>query len=192
MSLYNWFNYSLFEPIQSDLTMPHYWNCILFIYYLLWDTYKMLFSEHCAILYRTDLMIHHAISLFTYFSLTNFTSLQMSNVLIMESISLFNHMWRENPMLLNWYRLLCILFLRVPLCCYMLFYYNMQCIMHYAPTMEVYRIHQPYENIYYLFLLYDAFLLKQVYSNLRKLKSSWFLSTYLSRPWLLDNLDFHK
>jgi hypothetical protein len=34
-----------------------------------------------------------------------------------------------------------------------------------------YYQHQPYENIYFLFLLYDAYLLKQLHKNLTMKKT---------------------
>ncbi len=165
MSLYNWYAYSLFEPINNDILKPYYLNCALFIYYLFWDSYKMLLSSDRKILYRTDLMIHHCISLFTYISLINYTSLQVSHVLVMECISLLNYVLRNRPKTLAYYRLFCIFIVRIPMCVYML-NYNWYHIMFYAPTMELYYQHQPYENIYFLFLAYDACLLKQLHKIL--------------------------
>ena len=170
ISLYNWFTYSLFEPINNDIWKPYYLNSALFIYYLCWDSYKMLLSSDRKILYRTDLMIHHGISLFTFLSLINFTSLQCNHVLVMECISLLNYILRSRPKTLAYYRLFCILAVRIPMCLYML-NYNWHHIMFYAPTMELYYQHQPYEKIYFLFLLYDAYLLKQLHKNLTMKKS---------------------
>ena len=31
ISLYNWFNYSLFDPIINEISYPYYQNCLLFI-----------------------------------------------------------------------------------------------------------------------------------------------------------------
>ena len=67
LSIYNWYHYSLFEtPYINDISKPYYWNCLIFISYLLWDTYKMVFSEHKTILYRTDLLLHHFVTIMVY------------------------------------------------------------------------------------------------------------------------------
>jgi hypothetical protein len=94
LSLYNWYHYSLFEtPFINHISKPYYWNYLIFIGYLLWDNYKMLFSEHKTILYRTDLLIHHFVSLSLFCSLIKYTSLLGSGILIMECISLMNYLW---------------------------------------------------------------------------------------------------
>jgi hypothetical protein len=59
MSLYNWYNYSLFDPIDNSFFTPYYQNCILMLFYLGWDTYHMI---RTPILFRTDLMIHHCVT----------------------------------------------------------------------------------------------------------------------------------
>ncbi len=41
MSLYSWYNYSLFEPINNSFMTPYYQNCLLMLFYLGWDTYHM-------------------------------------------------------------------------------------------------------------------------------------------------------
>jgi len=165
MSLYNWYAYSLFEPIENQIWKPYYFNCVLFIYYLFWDSYKMLLSSDRKILYRTDLMIHHGISLFTYLTVTNYSALQLALVMIMECISLLNYILRSRPKTLAYYRLLCILLVRIPMCLYML-NYN----WHYFPFLVDYEYYCSYmyyaRNIYFLFLLYDAYLLKQLHKNL--------------------------
>ncbi len=112
MSLYSWYNYSLFDPITNRFFTPYYQNCLLMLFYLCWDTYHMTID---AILCRTDLMIHHSVTLVIYLSHINQISLELSNVLIMECISLLNYAWRNNPKLLKLYRTLCILCVRIPL-----------------------------------------------------------------------------
>ncbi len=52
MSLYSWYNYSLFDPLNNSFFTPYYQNCLLMMFYLGWDTYHMI-NKH--ILFRTDL-----------------------------------------------------------------------------------------------------------------------------------------
>ncbi len=166
LSLYNWYNYSLFDPPVNDFMTPYYQNCLLMIFYLTWDTYKMIFSENRKILYRTDLAIHHFITIIVYFSYINNTTLQMSNVLIMECISMMNYIWKDNPKLLNLYRTICILLVRMPLSLWMRLYYNPTIIYPYLKLTRTYP-HYLYlstlGNIYTFFILYDMFILWQIY-----------------------------
>ena len=121
MSLYSWYNYSLFDPIDNSFFTPYYQNGLLFCFYLGWDTYHMI---TIPVLFRTDLMIHHSVCFVCYVSYINNTPLQMSHYLSMECISLMNYVWRNNPQLLKLYRTLCILCVRVPLITWCFLYYN--------------------------------------------------------------------
>ncbi len=56
VSLFGWYNHSLFDPINNLFLTPHYQNGLLFLFYLGWDTYHMI---RTPVLFRTDLMIHH-------------------------------------------------------------------------------------------------------------------------------------
>jgi len=171
MSLYSWYNYSLFAPVDNSFFRPYYLNCLLMLFYLGWDTYHMITNP---IIYRTDLMIHHSISLVVYLSYINNTPLQMSNVLIMECISLMNYIWRNHPQLLNLYRTLCILGIRMPLSTWMGLYYNPNIIYPYFQLTHTYQ-HYLYlstlGNIYLFFIVYDIFILVKLYkpSKLKKL-----------------------
>ena len=130
-SLYSWINYSLFDPIAVEFFSPPYQNCLLMLFYLSWDTYKMLQNPA---LFRTDLMIHHGVSYIVYMSCINYGPLQASHVLIMESISLMNYVWRDQVKLLNFYRTCTILFIRVPLSLWFLLYYNpLYSFPHFTP-----------------------------------------------------------
>ena len=81
MSLYSWYNYSLFDPINNSFFTPYYQTCLFMLFYLGWDTYHMITKP---VLYRTDLMIHHLVSFITYWFSINYGALQLSNILIME------------------------------------------------------------------------------------------------------------
>ena len=167
ISLYTWFNYSLFDPIVNDVYTPYTFNCLFMLGYLCWDTYKMTLSRDKNILYRKDLLLHHTVTIIVYSSYINVVSLQMSNVLLFECISLMNYVWKDNQKILNMYRVLCICLVRMPLCCWFLLYYN--------PTVSFPHIKQTYQNYYYInyliylgntylfFILYDVYILKQIY-----------------------------
>ena len=146
MSLYSWYNYSLFDPINNSFFTPYYQNNLLMLFYLGWDTYHMITNP---ILYRTDLMIHHSVTLVVYLSYINNTSLQISNVLIMECISLMNYIWRNNPEAMKLYRTLCIFCIRIPLSLYMWLYYNPNYIYPYL------KIQRTYPHYLYLYTIED-------------------------------------
>jgi hypothetical protein len=165
MSLYNWFNYSLFDPIDNSFFTPYYQNSLIMIYYLLWDTYKMITKPT---LYRKDLMIHHFITLIVYLSYINNTTLQLSNVLIMECISLLNYILINNQLYLKIYRTLCIFCVRIPLSLWMWLYYNPNIIYPYWKITRTYY-HYMYlstlGNIYLFFIIYDIFILWKLYKK---------------------------
>lgn len=165
MSLYGWFNYSLFDPPVNDFGTPYYYNCLLMLFYLGWDTYHMILSINKSILYRNDLMIHHIVSTIVYLSYINHTTLQISHVLIMECISLMNYVWRNNPKLLNLYRTFCIFVIRLPLSFWCWFYLNPIISQYIIATRTYY--HSLYlctlGNIYLFFIAYDLFILWKIY-----------------------------
>lgn len=163
MSLYNWYNYTLFDPINNDFFTPYYQNCLLMLFYLGWDMYHMI---HTPVLFRTDLMVHHSITTIVYLSYINNTALQASNVLIMECVSLMNYVWRNNPQLLKLYRTLCIILIRMPLSFWFWLYYNPKIIIPYFKLTRTYN-HYLYlytlGNIYMFFIVYDMFILWKLY-----------------------------
>ncbi len=169
MSLYSWYNYSLFDPINNSFFTPYYQNCLLMLVYLGWDTYHMITNP---ILFRTDLMIHHSITAFAGVSYINNISLQFSNVMIMECISLMNYVWRNNPQLLNLYRTLCIFCIRIPLILWLWLYYNPNITFPYLKQTRTYH-HYIYLfvlfNQYWFFIIYDIFILWKLYKS-KKIK----------------------
>lgn len=174
-SLYNWYNYSLFDPVINSIFTAYYQNCLLMLFYLCWDTYHMTLSPNRLLLYRTDLVIHHAVTLAIYLSYINNTSLQMSNVLIMESISLMNYTWRNRPELLNIYRTACILLVRMPLSFWFWLYYNPNVIF---PYLKDTRSHNYYlylralGNLYCFFICYDIYILWKLHKSKLSIDSS--------------------
>ena len=168
MSLYNWYNYSLFDPINNNLFTPYYQNCLLMLYYLCWDTYHMTLSKRRTILFRTDLIIHHYITFVVYISTINIVPLQMSNILIMECISIMNYIWRNNPRLLNIYRILCIVLIRMPLSLWCWSYYNpAYSYPYFKNTLSYYYSLYLCKlcNIFAFFIVYDIFILYKIYTS---------------------------
>lgn len=163
MSLYSWYNYSLFDPLNNSFFTPYYQNCLLMLFYLGWDTYQMI---RTPLLFRTDLMIHHSITLVVYLSCINHIPLQLSNVLIMESISLMNYVWKNNPLLLKIYRSICIFCIRMPTSLWFWLYYN-PTISYPAWNMTQTRNWYVYlytmSNIFAFFIAYDLFILWKLY-----------------------------
>ncbi len=174
-SLYSWYNYSLFDPIINSFFTAYYQNCILMIFYLCWDTYHMTLSPNSLLLYRTDLVIHHSVTLAIYLSYINNTALQMNNVLVMESISLMNYAWRNRPELLNIYRTACILLIRMPLSFWFYLYYNPNIMLPYlkeTSSYEHYLYLRALSNLYLFFICYDVYILWKLYKPKSKLIAS--------------------
>jgi hypothetical protein len=171
LSMFTWHNYSLFDPITNEMFTPHYWNGLLFLYYLTWDTYAMTFSKHRSLLYRTDLIIHHIFAFIITISSLNNNALQMSNYMILECISLMNYLLRNNTRLLNTYRTLCIVFIRTPLTLWFFTYYHHNYLF---PYWEATRSQYHFLYLYWLynssilFLFYDLFILWKIYKPKRK------------------------
>lgn len=170
LSIYNWYNYGLstvtnnnndssedndrsINNNNNNYFNSYYSNCLLMIFYLCWDTFHMLLSSNRRILFRTDLIIHHIVTLFTVLYFINSIPLQISNTIIMECISLLNHVWKDDKKKLNLYRTLCILLVRVP-CSYFFIFYNRNNIVNFPYTKI---------NGYWFFIFYDAFILWKLY-----------------------------
>ena len=165
MSLYSWYNYSLFDPINNRFFTPYYQNCLLMLCYLGWDIYHMITTP---VLFRTELMMHHYATLVVYLSFINNVSLEASNILIMECISLMNYVWRNNPPLLKLYRTLCILCVRVPLSLWLLLYYSPNIIIPYYKQLQLHSIHYLYLSTLHsygwiIYIIYDMFILWKLY-----------------------------
>jgi hypothetical protein len=162
-SLYNWYNYSLFDPLNTNFFTPYYQNCLLMMFYLGWDMYHMIKRP---VLFRFDLMIHHSITFVIYLSYLNNAPLTMSNYLIMESISVMNYLWRNNPRLLKFHRTVCIVCIRLPLITWHLFYYNPYIGMPMLKAnVSIYLYYWLYllERFHFFFIFYDLFILWQLY-----------------------------
>jgi omega-6 fatty acid desaturase (delta-12 desaturase) len=172
MSLYSWYNYSLFDPITIDYYSQYYQNCLLCNFYLCWDTYQMIFSQNKKVLFRKELLIHHILSLFVSVSFTNYAPLYLSHIFIMESISVMNHILKDKQLLLKIYRTLCICLIRIPLSVWSLSYYIPNILI---PHLKKSITHQPYyfilyvnTHIFYFFIAYDMYILFKLYKPKHK------------------------
>jgi hypothetical protein len=121
-------------------------------------------------LFRVDLQIHHIFWTVVFGSLMEYIPLVGSMALINECVSLLNTILRNHPYWLNWYRLLCILFIRLPVCGFFTLYYIPCRFYEFKGSLTddeywyVYYAHK----IIYLFLIYDFYLIKTIVQNLRK------------------------
>ena len=169
MSLYSWYNYSLFYPINNSFFTPYYHNCLLMLFYLGWDTYHMITKP---ILFRTDLMIHHSVTTIVYLSYINQISLEASNVLIMECISLMNYVWRNNQQFLKLYRTLSILCVRIPLSLWLWLYYTPNIVIPYYKQLQLSHIHYSYLSIlsngWTMYIIYDMVILWKLYNPIKR------------------------
>jgi hypothetical protein len=165
MSMYSWYNYSLFDPINNSFFTPYYQNGLLFLFYLCWDTISMFRNP---ILFRTDLLIHHTMSLVFTASSINNNTLQMSNFMILECISLMNYIWRNNPKLLKMYRFFCVFYIRTPLTLWFWYYYNptiMYPYWKYTLTHNHYLYMKTLYDMSIFFVFYDMFILWKLYKQ---------------------------
>ena len=172
LSLYNWFNYSLFDPFINEISYSYYQNCLLFIFYLLWDLHQMTLSSNKLVLYRKDLIIHHFFSLLLASGVMQYISIQCSHVILMECLSIMNYTFRhpKYSRCLNYYRLFCIFFIRIPICIYMMHYINPSYVIPYYKSISYEKFLCAYYLNYsfYFYILYDLYLIKQIYRNLVK------------------------
>ncbi len=173
MSMYGWYNNSVFDPISNDVYTTYYQNCLFMLFYLSWDTYHMILGPNKRVLFRTDLVIHHSLCLVIFSSYINHIPLQMSNFTIMECISLMNYIWRDNPRLLNMYRLICIHFIRVPVIIRYFFYIDPRITMPFLKNkLPLYHYQYLYalHHLELFSILYDVFIVWKIYKQMKRVK----------------------
>jgi hypothetical protein len=166
VSLYDFFTYSFFEPFVNNFTRPYYVNCWFFMFYLGWDSYKMLLSQDRKILYRRDLLIHHLFASYLNLFSLNYVSIIGDLTMLMESISLFNFVSCKTNTL-YYYRLACIFCIRLPISCFISFYYlDYIIIPYYKPKLGWFEFHHLITTcrLIYFFILYDVYMIQKLYS----------------------------
>ena len=168
LSLIGWYHYNIYDPFNFHYISLYFLNNMIMIFYLLWDIYCMIISSNRMVLYRKDLIIHHFITLIVYLSYTNKVPIVTNNVLIMESISLMNTVLKNHAVALKIYRTIVIFVIRIPICLWMLFYYNPRFIIPQFIKQKNYYL-AILSNIYILFILYDINILIKLYGLKKKL-----------------------
>ncbi len=159
LSVYTWTSYSVFEPMEINFWTIPYQNCLLFLFYLAWDTWSMYCNKS---LFRQDLLIHHLIGSLIFGSMSFYIPVQGSMGLINECISLMNN--TLSGKWLTWYRLSCILFIRLPVCAFFTLYYIPYRFYEFKGVLtdEEYWFVYYAHKVNYLFLLYDFYLIKTI------------------------------
>ena len=156
VSLYNWYTCSLYDPVNTSFFTSYYQNCMLMLFYLGWDAYHMMYNP---LLFRMYLMVHHILSFVTYSIFINICPLQMSHLLIMQCILLMDNLLINHQQLLNMYRTLCILLIRIPIWNWMWLYYFPTYIL---PNFQVYVYLSVIGKIMPLVTLYDIVILWKI------------------------------
>ncbi len=147
--IYDQFSANVYETSSTLYCLP-----IIFMTYLQWDICAMLTHPK---LYRTDLLIHHSMTSIIY-CIGFYKNLFKSGSILMlcESISLLNYILRNHPLYLNYYRLLTIAFIRMPIwigC----FYFHFS---HFDDMSIIPHITFKYGTS--LFVVYDCFVIYKI------------------------------
>lgn len=163
LSAYTWATCSVFAPMEINFWSIPYQNCVLFLFYLAWDTWSMFNNP---VLFRKDLMIHHIIGSVVFGSMSFYIPIVGSMALINECISLMNTILKDP----NRYRLFCIFCIRLPVCGFFTLYYVPYRFYEFKGTLtdEEYWFVYYAHKINYLFLLYDFYLIKTIVGNMRR------------------------
>jgi hypothetical protein len=174
MSIHTWTFYSIFDTkkINQDFTWTtsYYLSCVMFISFLYWDLYQMLMSTNAKILFKIDVIIHHIFTICCYTFQMNVVPLSHSCLIILESFILMDYIWRNQIEKLRMFRILCILFLRLPLCLFSQFYYIPYVILPVLKSVlpeHTYRYYKLCCNGLYVIILMDFRSLTRMYKGAR-------------------------
>lgn len=163
--LFIWATYNLNTHDFDDRisSVPLIMNCVNFVTYLLCDMGSMIYQKQ---LYRTDLAIHHVGSTYVMLLTMQYIPLIGNLILMSESLSLMNYQLRNFPILLQNYRLGCVVIVRIPLWVLTIIYATQYSknieILQNCVALNTYR----YGPVF--FLLYDFYILRQIWKNWRK------------------------
>jgi len=129
--------------------------------YLAWDTWSMYFDKS---LFRVDLQIHHIIGSVIFGSMAMYIPIPGSMGLINECISLMNIVLKKHPYWMNWYRMFCIFFIRLPIFGFFTIYYIPYRFYEFKGSLtdDEYKFVYYAHKINYLFFLYDFYLIKTI------------------------------
>lgn len=176
LSVYDWLTHSLHEPITTDRWNVSGANLVFSLTYLSWDIWAMVYGSNRQILYRTELLIHHLVSMGCFSAGLYFVPLIVSRALICESISLLNYTLRgaHNELILHRYRLATIFLIRFPFSIgFPIFYYvNDNLLEPTSATTGVggwtYHICLVISHVF--FTIYDVILVRKIVGIMRKKK----------------------
>ena len=186
LSFYGWYNFfymSVTELYQEpykyetiNLISYPYVCVVIVIIYLIYDIWIMIFGKHSKILYRSELLIHHIISLLSCIvGLLRFPEI-ITNCLMMESLSIFNYVLRsnKNKLTLYCYRFFNLICIRGPFLLYMLYYHHMN---HELLFVDVYIITPKITDIivsvnYIIFIIHDIFLCCKIIYILQHIRNN--------------------
>ena len=176
MSAYDWFTHSLYEPITTERWNVSGANIVVCLLYMTWDTWAMVGGVNRTILYRTELLIHHVISIASFSRGLYFVPLITSRDLICESISLLNYTLRDAPNepTLHWYRLATIFLIRLPVSIGTpIFYYMNGYLLEPSSadtgvSIKTYQITLCITHAF--FVIYDLILIRKITGVMRKKK----------------------
>lgn len=177
LSAYDWFTHSLYEPITADRWNVGGMNVVVCLLYMTWDTWAMVGGTNRKILYRTELLIHHLVSIgvFSGFGLY-FVPLITSRDLICESLSLLNYTLRgaHNESFLHKYRLATIFLIRFPISIGTpIFYYMNGYLLEPTSTTTGVPIRTYINALLFshtFFTIYDVILVRKILGIMRKKK----------------------
>ena len=151
--IYDQFNENIYETSPTlRLLMA------TFISYFGWDMYIMMTQKQ---FYRTDLMIHHSLTITIYSFGFYYNILKIGSLFMLcESISLLNYLLRNHPTYLNYYRVFTVVCIRIPIwvgCIYV--HYNHYDGLPFTPLLQYCPT---------LFILYDIVILYKIKQLMNK------------------------
>ncbi len=177
LSAYDWFTHSWYEPITTDRWNVCGANLVFCLLYMTWDTWAMVGGVDRSILYRTELLIHHLVSIGSFSIGLYGVPLIASRDLICESISLLNYSMRgaHNESILHRYRLATIFLIRLPSTIGTpIFYYMNGYLLEPSATDTGYSI-ETYQIMlciaHAFFVIYDLILIRKITGIMRKKRS---------------------
>ena len=174
LGAYDWLTHSLYEPITAERWNVSGANLAFFLTYLSWDTWAMVGGVNRKILYRTELLIHHLVSIGAFSRALYSAPLIGSRDLLNESISLLNYTLRgaPNESTLHWYRLATIFLIRLPISIGTpIFYYMNGYLLEQSSADTGYSI-KTYQIMlcitHAFFVIYDLILIRKITGIMRK------------------------
>ena len=119
LSIYTIFRYPILEaPLPNKVISPYFFNGVLCLIFLLWETYVIFSSSNGSIIrrfFQPSLIIHHIVSIVAILYLIGKIPLLVSDFSILECYCLMDYFLLDQPETLRSYRTGCVLFVRMPI-----------------------------------------------------------------------------